>query len=62
MKIYKFIRLNIGLFAGEPQENYYKIVDDNAKDGWNLIQIFAPPIAGYGRAKFYELIFEKNDE
>lgn len=42
-----------------PKEDYHEIIQNYAKEGWRLVQIFAPPIAGYGVATFYELIFER---
>jgi len=34
-------------------------VHENAAEGWRLVQIFAPGIAAFGAAKYYELIFER---
>ena len=31
----------------------------HARDGWRLVQIFAPGVAAFGAAKYYELIFER---
>jgi len=59
---YKFIKINVKIHAfkgAEPKEDYRQIVDQHARDGWRLVQIFAPPIKGYGYADFYELIFER---
>ena len=60
---YKFIRLGEGLLyvSKDAQATYQEVVTEHAKDGWRLIQIFAPPIggAGSGTAKFFELILER---
>ena len=60
---YKFIRLGEGLLSvkKEAQLNYQKEIEEHARDGWRLVQIFAPPIggAGSGTAKFYEIILER---
>jgi hypothetical protein len=31
-------------------------------DGWRLVQIFAPGVAAFGAAKYYELIFERGTD
>ena len=62
---YKFVRTGEGrasaLFG--PQEKarneYEPIVHEHACDGWRLVQIFAPGVAAFGAAKYYELIFER---
>ena len=62
---YKFIRLGEGrtsaLFGpnGEGRKTYQAVVEDQARDGWRLVQIFAPGVAAFGAAKYYELIFER---
>ena len=63
---YKFVR--IGEYKGsamfgvrdKDRNAYEKIVHDHARDGWRLVQIFAPGVAAFGAAKYYELIFERN--
>jgi Domain of unknown function (DUF4177) len=62
---YKFVR--VGQYRGsalfgvqdKARETYQGIVNDHAADGWRLVQIFAPGIAAFGAAKYYELIFER---
>jgi len=34
-------------------------VHQHARDGWRLVQIFAPGVAAFGAAKYYKLIFER---
>ena len=57
---YKFIRIDLswGIFK-EPKEDYHDVIREQGKDGWRLVQVFAPATSGYGKATFYELIFEK---
>jgi hypothetical protein len=62
---YRFVRL--GQYWGsaafgvrdKDRGSYQDIVHEHARDGWRLVQIFAPGIAAFGAAKYYELIFER---
>jgi Domain of unknown function (DUF4177) len=62
---YKFVRL--GDYRGSAwfgvSDNargaYEDVVHEYAQDGWRLVQIFAPGVAAFGAAKYYELIFER---
>jgi hypothetical protein len=62
---YKFVR--IGEYAGsalfgvrdKDRNAYESIVHAYARDGWRLVQIFAPGVAAFGAAKYYELILER---
>jgi hypothetical protein len=58
---YKFVRLGKGLLGVKrsAMHQYRQIVTENAQQGWRLVQIFAPSIAAYGIAKYFELIFER---
>ncbi len=60
---YKFVRLGEGLMyvSKEAQVSYQTVIEEHAKEGWRLVQIFAPPIggAGSGSAKFYEVVLER---
>jgi hypothetical protein len=62
---YKFVRTGEGRVSAlfGPQEKarnaYEAVVHDHAQDGWRLVQIFAPGVAAFGAAKYYELIFER---
>jgi hypothetical protein len=58
---YKFVRLGEGWLGArrEAKEQYQQTVHDHARDGWRLVQVFAPGIGGYGRAKYFEMIFER---
>lgn len=60
---YKYVKLPLaGIITYKPKEDYKKIIAEHAKDGWRFVQIFAPAINGYGKAAYYELIFEKEDK
>jgi hypothetical protein len=62
---YKFVRL--GEYGGSAifgvsdkvRNAYEDVVHQHARDGWRLVQIFAPGVAAFGAAKYYELIFER---
>jgi Domain of unknown function (DUF4177) len=62
---YKFVR--IGEYAGsalfgvrdKDRQDYEHVVREHAQDGWRLVQIFAPGVAAFGAARYYEFIFEK---
>jgi hypothetical protein len=62
---YKFVRL--GEYRGsawfgvsdKARSAYEDVVHEHARDGWRLVQIFAPGVAAFGAAKYYELVFER---
>jgi hypothetical protein len=62
---YKFVRLGEGrtsaLFGPSEQARkaYQDAIAEHALEGWRLVQIFAPGVAAFGAAKYYELIFER---
>ena len=58
---YKFERLGEGWMGvrSEAKHKYRDVIEQHARDGWRLVQIFAPGIGAYGCAKYYELIFER---
>ncbi|MBW8039944.1 MAG: DUF4177 domain-containing protein [Planctomycetes bacterium] len=57
---YKFVRLGKGWLRVKRStiQQYQQIVTEHAQQEWRLVQIFAPSIAVYGIAKYFELIFE----
>ena len=61
---YKFVK--IGLKTGfkelKPKEDYHEVIDSLSKEGWRLVQVFAPPTSGFGAANYFELIFERPRE
>lgn len=58
---YKFVRLGEGWMGvrSEAKKGYQDSIEEHAREGWRLVQIFAPGIGAYGAAKYYELIFER---
>ena len=58
---YKFVRMGEGLLSArrEARNSYQEQIQRHARDGWRLVQIFAPGIGGYGAAKYYELVLER---
>ena len=62
---YKFVRLGeyrgsaLSGVSDKARNAYEAVVHEHARDGWRLMQIFAPGVAAFGAAKYYELIFER---
>jgi len=57
---YKFVKLQVkGFFIRGPEQDYHKIIERHAKEGWRLVQILTPPTGSYGTATYFELIFER---
>lgn len=56
---YKFEKIKLGWFASKSNRDYHDIIAQYARDGWRLVQIFAPGIGIYGAPTYYELIFER---
>lgn len=57
---YKFVRLGQSFwFKRAAREDYQTQIQIHARDGWRLVQVFAPGIGIYGAATFYELILER---
>ncbi len=55
---YEFVRL-----AGNQRQEYQEIIVQRARDGWRLVQIFAPGAGGlWASADYIELIFEQKIE
>ncbi|WP_010275340.1 DUF4177 domain-containing protein [Paenibacillus senegalensis] len=61
---YKFERIplkykKLGIQDSEPVEDYQEVIHQHAKEGWRLVQIFAPSVQSTGMASYFELIFER---
>ena len=58
---YKFVRLGEGWLGAKKEacHGYQTEIQQHARDGWRLVQIFAPGVGTYGAAKYYELILER---
>ena len=59
---YKFVKLEPGFFSDKPKGDYREIINEHAREGWRLVQIFSPPTGGFGKAEYFEIIFEKSEE
>jgi hypothetical protein len=58
---YKFVKVELkgGWSTDEPREDYRRIIDTHAKEGWRLVQVFAPATSGTGWSSYFEVIFER---
>jgi hypothetical protein len=58
---YKFVRLGEGFFAARKvaKQTYQDVIQQHAREGWRLVQVFAPGTGAYGAAKYYEIILER---
>ncbi len=61
---YKFVKVELksGFSRLAPKEDYHEIIQNLSKEGWRLVQIFAPATSGLGSATYFELIFERPRE
>ncbi len=59
---YKFVRLGEGWLGvkSDAKRRYQEAIEEHARLGWRLVQIFAPGVGAYGMAKYFELIFERD--
>lgn len=57
---YMFVRLGEGTFGITAERHtYHEVIKEHVEEGWRLVQIFAPSIGGFGMARFYEVILER---
>jgi hypothetical protein len=61
---YRFVRVSLdrGLLETRPDMDYRRIEDNQAREGWRLVQIFSPSVTahfGAGYDSYFELIFER---
>jgi hypothetical protein len=58
---YKFVRLGEGWWGAKSDatDSYHDQIHEHAREGWRLVQVFAPGTGVYGAAKYFELIFER---
>ncbi|MBN1316833.1 MAG: DUF4177 domain-containing protein [Anaerolineales bacterium] len=61
---YKFVRLGEGLLwpKNSAEDTYQQVVHQHSSEGWRLVQIFSPGIGINGLSRYYELIFEREQE
>ena len=56
---YKFVRLS----EHTKGEEYQAVVLEHTREGWRLVQIFAPGAGGrWGKANYCEVILERESE
>ena len=56
----KFVRIGLSFFFNKAQEDYHWLIEEHARQGWRLVQIFAPATSPNGTASYFELIFERS--
>ncbi len=58
---YKFVRMGEGWLGVKEKamREYRNTVDQYAREGWRLVQVFAPGAGPYGLARYIEVIFER---
>ena len=59
---YKFVKVDLeGIFTRKPKADHHRLIEDYARQGWRLVQIFSPAVSvsGGGIPNYFELIFEK---
>ncbi|MDH5451366.1 MAG: DUF4177 domain-containing protein [Candidatus Bathyarchaeota archaeon] len=62
---YKFVRVDLsGRFTKSPKGDHHRLVEEYAKEGWRLVQIFSPAVSvmGGGTPDYFEIIFERKVE
>ncbi len=59
---YKFVRLRLkgSSWTGKVRTDYQDEIIKYANESWRFVQAFAPAKAGYGSARYVDLIFEKD--
>jgi hypothetical protein len=52
---YKFVRLGEGWFGvkSSAKHEYQEAIEEHARQGRRLVQVFAPGTGAYGAAKYY---------
>ena len=64
---YKFVRVNLEgilFFARKPKVDHHRLIEEHAREGWRLVQIFAPAVSvvSGGTPDYFEIIFEREKE
>jgi cobalamin biosynthesis Co2+ chelatase CbiK len=54
---YKYVSLKTGFWTGKPKEDYKKVIEENARQGWRFVQMVV--FVNHGTNSNYELIFER---
>ena len=63
---YKFVRVDLEGFliaARRPKVDHHRIIEEHAREGWRLVQIFAPAVSvvSGGTPDYFEIIFEREN-
>lgn len=58
---YRFVRLGGGWLGvtRSVKREYQEVIEQYARDGWRLVQIFAPGVGPWGASTYFELILER---
>ena len=61
---YKYVKVDLEGFmfsSKKPRVDHHRIIEEHAKDGWRLVQIFAPAVSvlGGGVPDYFEIILER---
>ena len=58
---YKFVRLGEGWLGARKSaiQDYPRVIEEHAREGWRLVQIFAPSMGLYGVSKYVEIVLER---
>ena len=56
---YEFVNVDLSWWGQKVKVDYREIVEDHAKRGWRLVQIFAPSTGAGGNVSHIELVFER---
>ena len=61
---YKFVKVDLEgtwFSARRPRVDHHRIIEEHAKEGWRLVQIFAPAVSvvSGGTPDYFEIIFER---
>jgi hypothetical protein len=58
---YHFVRFGEGFWGlrRKAPDEYQDVVHEYARQGWRLVQVFAPGVGVYGAATHFDLIFER---
>jgi hypothetical protein len=61
---YRFDRVELGVelpLRLFPKTDYHQLIEARARDGWRLVQVFAPSVfvLGGGIPDWFEVIFER---
>jgi hypothetical protein len=54
---YKYVETQVNRFMAD--DDYKSIINQNAKQGWRVVQIVPIKFGSYGQPKKHEIIFER---